>query len=82
MDKELNNKLSFSLPNLKKGVYLLKTNDFGKTWTAINKGIDPDHFTRVIRLDPDREGLLYAGTESGLYVSFDDGANWESFQMN
>ena len=62
--------------------YLLKTNDFGKTWTAINRGIDPAHFTRVIRLDPDREGLLYAGTESGLYVSFDDGANWESFQMN
>lgn len=62
--------------------YLLKTNDFGKTWTAINRGIDPAHFTRVIRLDPDREGLLYAGTESGLYVSFDDGANWEAFQMN
>ena len=62
--------------------YLLKTTDYGETWTAINNGIDPGHFTRVIRMDPDREGLLYAGTESGLYVSFDDGANWESFQLN
>jgi photosystem II stability/assembly factor-like uncharacterized protein len=62
--------------------YLLKTNDYGKTWTMINNGIDSDHFTRVIRMDPDREGLLYAGTESGIYVSFDDGENWESFQMN
>ncbi len=62
--------------------YLLKTTDYGETWTAINNGIDPGNFTRVIRMDPDREGLLYAGTESGLYVSFDDGANWESFQLN
>ena len=62
--------------------YLLKTTDYGETWTAINNGIDPGHFTRVICMDPDREGLLYAGTESGLYVSFDDGANWESFQLN
>lgn len=62
--------------------YLLKTTDYGKTWTMINKGIDPMHFTRVIRADPQREGLLYAGTERGMYVSLDDGTNWESFQLN
>jgi photosystem II stability/assembly factor-like uncharacterized protein len=62
--------------------YLYKTTDYGKTWKRINKGI-PDHdFTRVIRSDPMREGLLYAGTETGLYISFDDGANWEAFQLN
>ncbi|NND71342.1 MAG: glycosyl hydrolase [Rhodothermales bacterium] len=62
--------------------YLYKTEDYGKSWTKITKGIEGDHFTRVIRADPDREGLLYAGTETGLYVSFDDGQNWESFQRN
>ncbi len=62
--------------------YLLKTTDYGQTWTMINRGIDPAHFTRVIRADPGRAGLLYAGTESGMYVSFDDGANWQPFQMN
>ena len=62
--------------------YLFKTLDYGETWTAINKGIDRKHFTRVIRADPDRAGLLFAGTEAGLYVSFDDGKNWESFQCN
>jgi hypothetical protein len=48
----------------------------------INDGIDPAHFTRVIRADPQREGLLYAGTERGMYISFDDGQHWESFQLN
>ena len=62
--------------------YIYKTTDYGKTWTAINEGIDRKHFTRVVRADPDRKGLLYAGTESGLYVSFDDGKNWKSFQCN
>ncbi len=62
--------------------YLYKTTDFGQTWTTIVTGI-PDHaFTRVIREDPNRQGLLYAGTETGLYVSFDDGAHWERFQLN
>jgi photosystem II stability/assembly factor-like uncharacterized protein len=62
--------------------YLWKTTDYGQTWTQINAGI-PDHdFTRVIRCDPAREGLLYAGTETGVYVSFDDGANWMPFQLN
>jgi photosystem II stability/assembly factor-like uncharacterized protein len=62
--------------------FLYKTTDYGKTWTKIVQGIDPAHFTRVIRTDPSREGLLYAGTESGMYISFDDGANWQSFQLN
>lgn len=62
--------------------YLLKTLDYGKSWTMINNGIDSGHFTRVVRADPGRVGLLYAGTESGIYVSFNDGANWAPFQMN
>ena len=62
--------------------YLYKTSDYGETWTRINNGI-PDHdFTRVIRCDLEREGLLYAGTETGVYISFDDGANWQAFQLN
>ncbi|RMG81816.1 MAG: glycosyl hydrolase, partial [Bacteroidetes bacterium] len=62
--------------------YLYKTKDFGKTWTKIVRGIDDEHFTRVIRADPHRPGLLYAGTESGVYISFDDGAHWQPFQLN
>ncbi|MGH9399766.1 MAG: WD40/YVTN/BNR-like repeat-containing protein, partial [Thermoanaerobaculia bacterium] len=62
--------------------YLYKTNDYGKTWTKITAGIPDNVFTRVIREDPSRRGLLYAGTETGLYVSFDDGANWQPFQLN
>ncbi len=62
--------------------YLYKTTDYGKTWTKITNGIANDHFTRVVRADPDKQGLLYAGTEIALYVSFDDGANWQSLQLN
>ncbi|MHB8647153.1 MAG: WD40/YVTN/BNR-like repeat-containing protein [Thermomicrobiales bacterium] len=62
--------------------YLSKTNDYGKTWTTIVSGIPDDEFTRVIRADPHRRGLLYAGTEAGLYLSFDDGAHWQSFRLN
>ncbi len=62
--------------------YLYRTLDYGKTWTKITDGIDRKHFTRVVRADPDRAGLLYAGTETGLYISFDDGKNWKSFQCN
>ena len=58
--------------------YLYKTTDYGQTWTTITDGIAENAFTRVIRADPDRTGLLYAGTETGLYVSFDDGAHWQS----
>ena len=62
--------------------YLYKTDDYGKTWKKIVDGIDAEHFTRVIRADPKRRGLLYAGTESGMYLSFDDGESWEPFQLN
>ncbi|MFD2100338.1 WD40/YVTN/BNR-like repeat-containing protein [Flagellimonas iocasae] len=62
--------------------YLYKTTDYGKTWTKITNGIESEHFTRVVREDPKRKGLLYAGTETGMYISFNDGQNWEKFQMN
>ncbi len=62
--------------------YLYKTSDYGKSWKKITNGIDPEHFTRVIRADPKRAGLLYSGTESGMYISFDDGTSWKSFQLN
>lgn len=62
--------------------YLYKTNDFGKTWTLITSGIKSEHFTRVLREDPDKKGLLYAGTESGMYFSADDGKTWKTLQMN
>jgi len=62
--------------------YLFKTTDYGATWTRIDAGIPRDQFTRVIREDPERRGLLYAGTERGVWVSFDDGAHWQSLQRN
>ncbi|MFL5807662.1 MAG: WD40/YVTN/BNR-like repeat-containing protein [Roseiflexaceae bacterium] len=62
--------------------YLYKTSDYGQTWQRIDTGIAADAFTRVIRADPARKGLLYAGTETGLYLSFDDGASWQHFQLN
>lgn len=62
--------------------YLFKTTDYGESWTLITDGIETDDFTRVIREDPTRPGLLYAGTESGLYLSFDDGASWRRWQSN
>ncbi len=62
--------------------YLYKTNDFGKSWKKIVNGIPETAFTRVIREDPHRRGLLYAGTETGMYVSFNDGENWQSLQLN
>ena len=62
--------------------YIYKTKDYGRTWTKIVAGIPPDAFTRVVREDTVRRGLLYAGTETGLYVSFDDGASWRAFQRN
>ena len=60
--------------------FLFKTSDYGKTWTKITDGIPNHDFTRVIREDPARRGLLYAGTETGVYVSLDDGASWQSLQ--
>ncbi len=65
-----------------KSPILYKTNDYGKTWTKIVSGIDPEHFLRVVREDPVRRGLLFAGTERGVYVSFDDGRNWASLRRN
>jgi photosystem II stability/assembly factor-like uncharacterized protein len=62
--------------------YLYKTTDYGKSWTRINQGIPDTYYTRAIRADLSRPGLLYAGTEWGMYVSFDDGANWQPFQLN
>src|SRR5690606_7400493 len=57
--------------------YLYKTEDYGQTWKKIVTGIPADEFTRVVRADPKRKGLLYAGTEKGMYISFDDGAHWQ-----
>ncbi|MEO6130277.1 MAG: glycosyl hydrolase, partial [Saprospiraceae bacterium] len=62
--------------------YLLRTRDFGQTWQLITQGIDSGHFTRVIRSDPEQKGTLYAGTEAGMYISFDDGDHWQSLQLN
>ena len=60
--------------------FLYKTTDYGETWTKITDGIPEDDFTRVITEDPVRQGLLYAGTETAVYVSFDDGASWQPLQ--
>jgi photosystem II stability/assembly factor-like uncharacterized protein len=62
--------------------YLYKTNDYGKTWKKIIAGIPDNAFTRVIREDPNRRGLLYAGTETGIYVSLNDGDTWQPLQLN
>ena len=65
--------------------YIYRTNNYGESWTRLTtgeNGIPADSPTRVVREDPERAGLLYAGTEFGMYVSFDDGANWHSFQRN
>ncbi len=62
--------------------YIFKTSDFGETWESIGSGIPDGEFVRVVREDPNRQGLLYAGTETGLYISFDDGGSWQRFQGN
>ena len=62
--------------------YLYYTQNYGETWRRIDSGIDREHFTRVIRADPTTEGLLYAGTESGAYVSYNNGGSWQSMQLN
>jgi photosystem II stability/assembly factor-like uncharacterized protein len=67
------------------GPYVFRTDDYGETWSRLTdgtNGIPADHPVRVVREDPDRKGLLYAGTEFGLFVSFDDGAHWQSLQLN
>ncbi|MBI4549041.1 MAG: glycosyl hydrolase [Ignavibacteriae bacterium] len=62
--------------------YIYRTKDFGKTWRKIVNGIPENVFVHVVREDPNRQGLLYAGTERGVYVSFDDGENWQPLQLN
>jgi photosystem II stability/assembly factor-like uncharacterized protein len=62
--------------------YVYKTADFGKTWQKIVNGIPADDFARTIREDPARRGLLYLGTETGIYISFDDGASWQPLRLN
>ncbi|MDX6383604.1 MAG: hypothetical protein QOK48_1177 [Blastocatellia bacterium] len=65
--------------------YIYRTDNYGRTWTKLTdgkNGIPADWPTRVVREDPNREGLLYAGTEFGIFLSFDNGAHWQSFQLN
>ena len=62
--------------------YAFKTTDFGQTWTAITTGLPDEAYVHVVRRDPARAGLLYAGTERGVFVSYDDGAHWQSLQLN
>ena len=62
--------------------YIYRTTDYGGTWTELGRGIPNMAFVRVVREDPARKGLLYAGTETGVYVSFDDGTTWQPLQLN
>ena len=62
--------------------YIYRTRDGGKTWTSIARGIPAGSFVNVVREDPERRGLLYAGTETGVFVSFDDGEDWQPLQGN
>lgn len=62
--------------------HIFVTKDFGATWTRKVSGIAPEAHVRVVRADPGRKGLLYVGTETGLYISFDNGDHWEIFQLN
>lgn len=70
----------FKMNDFTPGIY--KTDDYGQSWEKIVDGIPGDTFARSVRVDPKRPGLLYAGTETGLFVSFDDGDNWQSLQQN
>jgi photosystem II stability/assembly factor-like uncharacterized protein len=62
--------------------YIYKTSDYGKTWTKLTQGIPDTTFVRAVREDPKKKGLLYAGTEMGVFVSFDDGARWRELKLN
>ncbi len=62
--------------------YLWKTADFGKSWTRITTGIPDGSYVHAVREDPGRKGLLFAGTETGVFISFDDGAHWQPLQLN
>lgn len=62
--------------------HVWRTHDYGKIWVEVDDGLPREHFVDVVRVDPKRAGLLYAGTETGVYVSFDDGGHWQSLQQN
>ena len=62
--------------------YIYRTTDFGRQWRRIDKGLPDNTFVRVVREDPERKGLLYAGTEAGMFVSFNDGDDWQSLTLN
>jgi hypothetical protein len=62
--------------------YIYRTTDFGRTWTKIVTGIRPNDYVHVVREDPTRRGLLYAGTQHGVYISYDDGDTWQPFSLN
>src|SRR5262249_25948125 len=62
--------------------YIYKTTDYGASWKKITKGIPDNEFAHVVREDPNRKGLLYSGTERGIYVSFNDGDSWQPLQLN
>jgi len=62
--------------------YIFRTDNFGKSWVTITKGIPETAYVHAVREDPERKGLLFAGTETGIYMSLDDGANWEPLQLN
>jgi photosystem II stability/assembly factor-like uncharacterized protein len=62
--------------------YVFKTTDFGKTWTKLTTGFPANDYVHAVRVDPRHPGLLFAGTEQGVYVSFDDGGRWQSLQLN
>lgn len=70
----------FQLADMKP--YLWKTTNYGQSWTRIDAGIAPTEFTRVIREDPEKQGLLYVGTERGVWISPNDGASWQKLQLN
>ncbi len=62
--------------------YIFRTHDYGQTWTKIVNGIKPNDYVHAVREDPTRRGLLYAGTQHGMYISYDDGDSWESLSLN
>lgn len=62
--------------------YIYRTDDYGRTWTEVTRGIPDGSFVRVVRADSKRQGLLYAGTETGVYISFDNGSEWQPLQLN
>ena len=73
---------AYLVPPGDRSPYIFRTDDYGKTWTKIVDGIAPEHYVHSVREDPERPGLLFAGTEHGVYLSFDNGARWQAFNQN